>query len=297
MREGTATPRSSWRLRANAKINLGLWVGPRDARGYHPVRTLMQTIGLADTIDIEVADHYQLQAPKITGDPEGNLITKAYRMGQQYAPGQVPSVAVVCCKHIPTGAGLGGGSADAAAMLRWIHEVAPQTHLAGEAAQLGMDVPFLLEGGTAIAEGYGEQVRFLPALPTWGVLLAFPNVSISTARAYQAFDELPAANDGSDNDPEMWVRALRQDAPVPAFYNALERAAWAIEPAVHAFKERLQQLTGLIWTLSGSGSAYFTLHRDLELLQRAHRTLRKHGIPWTQVTQFAPAVPVKEWTS
>ncbi len=261
---------------------------PRDARGYHPVRTLMQTVALCDRIDIRPARRYRLTIPQVYGDPERNLITRAYRLGREIAR-DLPVVSIACVKNIPAGAGLGGGSADGAAVLRWVQACSPLSDAASHAHQLGMDVPFLVRGGTAAAAGYGEQLQFLAPLPPWPVLLASPGFGVPTDQAYRAFDQLPPAFAKMPSLDQL-AREVRGGQVPPDLFNGLERAAWAVRPALRAFKETLERSTGLSWFLSGSGSVYFSLNRDREILAAARRVLRRQGIPWTEVTHFVPSV-------
>ncbi|WP_274532444.1 4-(cytidine 5'-diphospho)-2-C-methyl-D-erythritol kinase [Sulfobacillus thermosulfidooxidans] len=273
------TQPDTWRLKAYAKINLGLWVEPRDARGYHPVRSLMQTIQFFDQIEIRRASAYHVDMLKGPGLPSAhpvslpvhdNLVTKAYRLVRSLDKA-VPTVHIRVRKYIPMGAGLGGGSADAASILRWAGQFMSAPLPAKDAAVLGMDVPFLVQGGTAKASGYGEEVEHLPPLRDWYVLLVSPNFGLSTRRVYEAFDALNLAHRPGHTLEEI-VEALRQGILPDNLFNALEPAAWTVNPALQSLKETLTSLTSKPWFLTGSGSTYFTLLRDRdEALAIEHR--------------------------
>jgi 4-diphosphocytidyl-2-C-methyl-D-erythritol kinase len=245
----------------------------------------MQTITLADGLDLRQSGVYELEAPAVTGACRDNLISKAFTAVRRLAP-EIPLVHVALEKNIPQGAGLGGGSADAAAILRWAEMLSPQCRAEDAAAGLGMDVPFLMRGGTAIAGGYGEKVRFLEPLPPWGVILAFPAIPASTAAVYRAFDLSDPAGAGEARLDAV-LEDLRAGRVPSALFNGLERAAQAAVPALESFKRKLQELSQMPWFLSGSGSVYYSLNMDSLFLAQIANTLRSCGIPWVCVSQFS----------
>jgi 4-diphosphocytidyl-2-C-methyl-D-erythritol kinase len=222
-----------------AKINLFLAVGPRDERGYHPLRTEFQALGLFDYLEIEPAseDAFACASPEV---PEENTVTRAWRLVREIA--ELPPMKVRLVKGIPAQSGLGGGSSDAAGFLRATNLVAPhppsEAELRQVARTVGADVPFFLVGGRARAEGYGERLQPLPdPEPAWYVV-ARPRVSCST--------------------PEMFARLDEQDYAWRDFadelYNDFERVA----PCESLdLIERLQALGAEGAGLSGSGSATF----------------------------------------
>jgi len=229
---------------AYAKLNLTLRVGAPDHRRYHPLRSIFQTIDWSDTVEVEVGGPARVEffGAEI---PAENTVTKALRLVSEIAP--LAPLRVTVTKRIPAESGLGGGSSDAAALLRIVqrlHPGLPPAELAGIAAAVGADVPFFLTGGRALAEGYGERLTPLPdpgpslSGPAWFVVIR-PPVGCGTVSMYQALD---AAR------PHAEPLA---DAPIGT--NDFESVAPDVCRAViHTLRSH-----GLPAGLSGSGSAVF----------------------------------------
>lgn len=202
------------RVKCPAKINTFLAVGPPDVTGYHPLRTIFQAIDLCDELEIEPAD-----VTTISCDwdalPADNTLSKALRLFSEIA--NVPPLAIHLTKRIPAESGLGGGSSDAAGLLRALELLCPGTphdHVEMIAASVGADVPFYLVGGRARAEGYGEKLTALPDLPVETVLIARPPTGAATAGAYAALDKIerpfaewPACDSETYNDFERVASA------------------------------------------------------------------------------------------
>jgi 4-diphosphocytidyl-2-C-methyl-D-erythritol kinase len=216
-------------LMAHAKLTWFLEVTGRRDDGYHEIRSEMTTIALHDMLFLdETGDHLQVLSPFSTPVPvdETNLVARALRLVQRRAGVRVE-------KYIPVGGGLGGGSADAAAILRWAGGVSPDVALT-----LGGDVPFCQLGGRALVEGVGEMLT--PQLyERRDVTLIVPDFGVSTAACYHAYDELYA--DG-------W----RPDGP-----NALEVPAGKVEPRLKSTLAWLRAQLGPQVQLAGSGSSMF----------------------------------------
>lgn len=229
-REGSAAPGRRWaRLEAPAKLTLSLRVtGVRDD-GYHLIDAEMVTVDLADTLEIGPGD--RLEVVGATGAPvpaDGtNLVSRALRAVDRRA-------AVRLVKRIPSGAGMGGGSADAAAVLRW----AGCEDLA-LAARLGGDVPFCLVGGRARVGGIGERVEVVPLGGLEGApfTLLTPPFGVPTAAVYKEWDRL--------------------GGPLGDHCNDLEPAALAVEPRLAHWRDELGEATGRTPLLAGSGSTWF----------------------------------------
>jgi 4-diphosphocytidyl-2-C-methyl-D-erythritol kinase len=220
------------RLLAPAKLTLSLAVTGNRSDGYHLLRAEMVSLSLSDELTItEGATGLTFAAEPGTraeslADGGDNLITRALA-----AVGRRAAVHVV--KRIPLGGGLGGGSTDAAAVLRW----AGNTNL-DVALALGSDVPFSVVGGRALVEGTGEKVTPL-AFERRRFLLLIPPFGVNTALVYAAWDEL-----ATEHPPEEEG-------------NALTRAALTVEPRLVRWREALRDLTGLQPILAGSGSTWF----------------------------------------
>ena len=234
---------------APAKVNLALGVGPPDGSGYHPLDSVVQTISLLDTLTVEEADREELV---VDGDaPAGPDNLVAVALGAMRRRADIPSLRVVLEKRIPSEAGLGGGSADAAAVLRAARLWAPDVDIVDVAAEVGSDVPALVLGGTVSMTGRGESVDRLE--PVVGVrwLVVVPPFGVPTPAAYQAWDDLG----GPTGDPKDWpatTSAIGRDVR-----NDLEQAAMSVQPALADWLAALSEVAGRRAMVSGSGSAVF----------------------------------------
>ena len=257
--------------RAYAKINLTLDVGARRADGYHDIHSIMQTIALHDTLTVTRTAGVPGVRLEVAGEGSGavpadesNLVHRAAVRLQKAAaargsvPGNQSGLHILLHKRIPSQAGLGGGSSDAAATLLAVNEVLglalSRSRLAEIGAALGADVPFFLTGGTALVEGLGERVSALPPLsPSWFLVVVKPPVGVSTAAAYAALDALPGRMPGSAT--ERWLRGERHPA------NDFEQVIFSACPEVAAAHALLRQTDGAGESFSpllcGSGSCLF----------------------------------------
>ncbi|MFY9234293.1 MAG: 4-(cytidine 5'-diphospho)-2-C-methyl-D-erythritol kinase [Fimbriimonadaceae bacterium] len=173
-----------------AKVNLFLSVGPRDASGYHPVRTIMQAVGLYDTLTISTNTQQTQIRSNWVDLPENNTVAKALRLASEVVP--LPPMDIHIEKRIPAGSGLGGGSSDAAGLMRalqvlWPQKIRPLTYF-GIAVAIGVDVPFFLLGGLGRAEGYGERLTALPDPAEEWIVIGMPEAVSPTKQAYAALD-------------------------------------------------------------------------------------------------------------
>jgi 4-diphosphocytidyl-2-C-methyl-D-erythritol kinase len=250
---------------ACAKINLVLdLLGPRDD-GYTEIATIFQTVGLADEIDVSVGPAAGGVSLAVEGDepcPETENLAYRAAAAHRSLSGSGEAVRVRLTKKIPAGAGLGGGSSDAAAVLRCLERIArPRL---GEAAvldiarRLGADVPYFLHGGLALGTGRGDRIELLEELPRRWVVLARSGGPLSTARVYAASRRALTPR----TDPLNILRfqsQLREDrgGPLP-LANGLQAAAVSLRPELEHLLDRLVASGGQA-LLSGSGSAVFGL--------------------------------------
>ncbi|MGA0063822.1 MAG: 4-(cytidine 5'-diphospho)-2-C-methyl-D-erythritol kinase [Ilumatobacteraceae bacterium] len=215
-------------VRAPAKLTLSLRVTAVRADGFHEIDAEMVTLDFGDELRIDPAgDSLTVDGPFATGigNDDSNLVSRALRLAGRRA-------GVHLTKNVPHGAGLGGGSADAAAVLRW----AGYDDLAG-ASRLGADVPFCMVGGRARVTGIGEIITPLEFVPL-DVTLVVPPLVVSTPAVYRAWDSLPTGSRSGER-------------------NDLEAAACAVEPRLTAWKARITAECGATPTLAGSGSTWF----------------------------------------
>lgn len=273
------------RLHAPAKVNLFLRVHDRREDGFHEIDTLFQAIGLADVLEVSVEpgrggeDDLALHVSGADlGTPDRNLAWRAARAFLTETGADV-RVQVDLEKRIPAGAGLGGGSSDAAAVLRALDALLPgrlsPPSLLRLGADLGSDVPFFLGGSPlAMAKGRGELLEPLRPLPVRDVVVVMPPVHVSTAWAYQALDETRPDRPG--------VRPHVHPAPRPASWahvaalagNDFEDVVLADRPEVAASLEALRAAGASVALLSGSGGACFGIFPDAATGERVARVLR-----------------------
>lgn len=282
-----------WILRAFAKINLGLAVGPRDATGYHPLDTVFAQVGLFDRLTVERSQSWDLAVPgyEALADAPDNSVRAAQQLLAAQDPSWPRAWRIRLKKNIPLGAGLAGGSADAAAFLQFAQSQRPSLKgvLPALALKLGRDVPFCLTGGIARGEGYGERLTpfFAPGLSDWRVLLLNPGRPLATASVYRAFDRL--AVPGAMADIAAVAAAIRAGQIPDRLDNGLEQAAFLVDGQLEAFKARLIALAdGESCWLSGSGATYYMILNDPNRCQWLDRRMRANGVPYVKMTTFGP---------
>ncbi|MGI9585643.1 MAG: 4-(cytidine 5'-diphospho)-2-C-methyl-D-erythritol kinase [Acidimicrobiia bacterium] len=250
------------RALAYAKINLALAVFPAAADGMHPIRGIFQSIALADTVDISMAREDSVtvsndEAP----DDTSNLAWVAFDAARRSARvGQTAAITIT--KRIPAGAGLGGGSADAAAALGLtaerfgidddtVHDIAQS---------IGSDVPFALSGGTSLVEGRGERLTPMKPLDEFALAVVVPPFLLATADVYQRWDALGSPEGKAILDSDL-PPSLRGGLPVR---NDLYPAAVSLDPRVGDWRGELESLWGTAVAMTGSGSALFSFFGSLD---------------------------------
>ena len=260
--------REVW-LRAFAKVNYALDVLGLRGDGYHEISTVMQSISLADEVQLRRAAggfDLSLEPEEVKiGSQERNTTYLAWKALQGLAGEELP-VKVTLRKEIPAGAGLGGGSANAAAVLVGLNELfglgLRVDELCGIGARIGADVPFCISGGTALGEGIGEILTPLPSPPAHRLVVAKPLRSADTAGMYRAYDETETE---SMRSVEPVVSALRSGSlPVlaAAVGNDLAPVTRGFIPEVATLERTLLASGALGASMSGSGTAVYGIFDD-----------------------------------
>jgi len=267
------------RLKAFAKVNYALDVLGLRADGYHEVSTVMQSISLADEVELcRIAGGFDisLEPEEVEiGPQERNTTYLAWKALQRLTGKDLP-MKVTLRKEIPAGAGLGGGSADAAAVLVGLNELfglgLRVDELRGIGATIGADVPFCISGGTAMGEGVGEILTPLPAPPAHHLVVAKPSGSANTGKIYHALDK---ARTKSTHSVEPVVSALRSGS-LPALAasvgNGLTPVTRGIIPEVARLERTLLATGALGASMSGSGTAVYGIFDDAEAAGGAQDT-------------------------
>ncbi len=260
------------RVEAWAKVNLDLRILAREASGFHQLETIFQRISLADDVDVHITPGTGIALrcdPPVDVPDVQNLAWRAAAVYRDAAhwPDASQRIAITLAKRIPTGAGLGGGSADAGAVLRVLNALNPTPlplpQLLAMAATLGADVPFLTaEAASALAWGRGERLLALPALPARDVHLATFSTGVNTAAAYGALAAARDAGTVSSHGAGLHsVDSLRDWTQLAATScNDFERPVFALRPDVARVFHQWRDVAPLaLVRMSGSGATVFAI--------------------------------------
>ena len=269
--------------KAYAKINLGLKVLGRRPDGYHEILSVAQCVDLADVLYFEFASSDQLTCSldSLSMGPD-NLVRRAVDAFRAQLDHPAQSFRIHLEKNIPIGAGLGGGSADAAAALRALNRLYDQpfsnADLRQIAATLGSDIPFLVEGGTALLRGRGEILEDLNWEGAVSYVLAFPEVEVSTAWAYEQLGSILtestpyfnfiASLSGGCVDHDRLFEVLEND-----FTPAVDRTY----PIVADLRSQLDRVGARATSMSGSGSTVYGIFDDRKTASQAQSALQRQG--------------------
>lgn len=271
------------RLRALAKINLGLDVVRRREDGYHEVRMIMQTVNLYDQILMT-----KTREPGINIETnlfylpvnENNLVHKAAKLLMDEF-GITQGISVDLKKRIPVAAGMAGGSSDAAAVLYGVNRMfnlgLSRKQLMERGVKIGADVPYCIMRGTALAEGIGEKLTPLPAMPKCYVLIAKPGISVSTKFVYENLH----ANELKHHAPiDRQVEAIKAGdlrEAARCMENVLETVTLPQYPAISEIRDRMLEAGALNAMMSGSGPTVFGLFDNMVTARRAYDLVRDNS--------------------
>jgi 4-diphosphocytidyl-2-C-methyl-D-erythritol kinase len=268
------------RVRALAKINLDLRVLGKRSDGFHELRTVFQTISLGDTLEIAYTPSRKT-AISLVDDLKiaDNLVVRAARLAME-AMRATGRIEMRLTKRIPMGAGLGGGSSDAAAVLLALPALVGRTlghnpdlpKLCAIGEQLGSDVPFFLLGGTAVGIGRGSEVFPLPDAPAQQGILVAPGIHVDTARAYR--DLSPRLTTELQQNKIVSFQSVTWDTgSLASVRNDFESVVFEQHRKLATLKKRLVRAGATVALMTGSGSALFGLFPDGDGISRARELL------------------------
>lgn len=242
----------------NCKLNIGLYITSKRADGYHNLETIFYPVaGLKDVLEVVPADatDIALHGKTVAGDKHDNLVWKAYQLLMQDFPA-LPVLSIHLLKNIPMGAGMGGGSADGAFMIKLLNDYC-RLGLSNEAMrdyalQLGSDCPFFIENTPQFATGRGEEMQSVAIdLSAYSIQLVCPQVHVSTAAAFKMITPRPAPFDLRklpELPIEQWKDVVSNDFEAPVF---------AQHPELATIKGQLYAQGAVYAAMSGSGSTVF----------------------------------------
>ena len=271
-------------LKALAKINLGLDVVRRREDGYHEVRMVMQTIHLFDRVNIEKTSELGIKIKtNLSYLPvnENNLIYKAGKLLMDEFDIR-EGLSVDLDKRIPVAAGMAGGSTDAAAMLYGMNKMfglgLSMQELKDRGVKIGADVPYCLMRGTALAEGIGEKLKSLPPMIKCPVLIAKPQISVSTKFVYENLKL-----DENTNHPDIDrlikdIKAKDLQGVCDHMGNILETVTIPNYPVIAEIKKNMIENGATGAMMSGSGPTVFGLFDDAEKAKQAYKAMKKSGL-------------------
>ncbi|MDH5762061.1 MAG: 4-(cytidine 5'-diphospho)-2-C-methyl-D-erythritol kinase [Nitrospinota bacterium] len=267
-----------------AKINLGLFILGKRPDGYHDLETLFQMVSLYDTVELESRDHgieLVCNHPEVpTG--ESNLMIRAARLLQEKFPGRDGmGCRMTLTKTIPMGAGLGGGSGNAAGVLMglnrlWDLQLKP-AELSEMAARLGSDIPFFLCAPAALGEGRGERLTPLQPTKKFYVILVFPRVSLATAEVYKALNFDLTLSSKNINILREFFSQSNISSLGAHLHNDLEPVVIDRLPVARSIKDKLRSLHAAGTLVSGSGSTVFGIFEDARVAEQAFVRLREEA--------------------
>lgn len=268
--------------KAFAKLNLYLGIHGLREDGYHELETVFQAIDLCDLVSVSV--HHQggislrCNLPYLPTDNR-NLAVKAAEAFFRVSGVENTGLNINIKKIIPVGAGMAGGSTDAACVLQLLNRAFGMPlcdkKLAETALTLGADVPFCLRGGTALAKGVGEKLQVLKPMPQCWFVVAKPNFSVSTKDAFQLYDRQPAEHYPASLTLLEGLERGDLQAVAGNLYNALEAPVGGQKPLIFHLRDSLLQSGALGARMTGSGSAVFGVFETQEQAQQAAAKMKR----------------------
>lgn len=267
------------------KINLFLDIKSKRKDGYHLIESLFHTIDLFDIIKIEENKEFKISTSgkyKLNDNEEGNIVAKIFYHFKNEI-GLKKNYKINIEKNIPTGAGLGGGSSNAATMIKFFLEelnINPDIRLIESFSKFGADIPFFIKGGLSWVSGIGEKIESFDFTLPYKIILIFPNINVSTKLAYSKFTE----NDFNKSDI-FYIKNLLDNFAIKKTeinfedlyshtYNIFEKNVFNIEPKIKEYKEKAENEIKRKICMSGSGSSLFALYDKDENIDEDYNKLK-----------------------
>lgn len=271
------------REKAYAKINLTLDILGKRPDGYHDLKSIMQTVSLHDVVELDIGTgkDWELHCegnPDVPCDPR-NLAWKAARLYCDAVGKDPDGLTIRIEKHIPSGAGMAGGSADAAAVLRGLNRyfgnLMTEEELAELSARIGSDIPFCVLGGTVMCEGRGEIMRRIKPCPGCVILGCKPEFSISTPVLFHEIDSVEIYAHPDNDAMEAAIEAGDMERIASLIYNVFDPVVSRVRPEIGHIKGICREHGALAAQMTGSGSVVFALMPDMDAAEKAMEVLKK----------------------
>ena len=270
------------KIKAAAKINLGLDVLGLREDGYHEVRMIMQSLRLHDEIDMSIllggnGIKFTTDADFLPTDQSNLAVKAAALLVEEFS--LKGEIRINLKKNIPVAAGLAGGSTDAAAVLRGLNRLyhlgLSTDELMERGVKIGADVPFCIMGGTALSEGIGEKLTSIPSMPDCAILLAKPSFGVSTKKVYENYDAL---KDVIHPNIDLLINKLEEKNMTDLAQNmgnVLENVTGGIYPEIADIENKMRREGAINAMMSGSGPTVFGIYENKKDALRAKSVLRR----------------------
>jgi len=270
------------KVKAFAKINLGLQVLGKRPNGFHEINTVFVRTSFYDELSFNLSDSLSVRCSVDLGiAQESNLVYKAADLLRNHVNNSSLGADIFISKNIPSGAGLGGGSSDAASTLLTLRELwnvkISDEELSNIALSLGSDVPYFLQSGTATGLGQGEKLEYFDYALPYTTVLIFPGIHVSTAKAYQSL------NRGNKDYPlidfrDILLKSIENNKILKnGIINDFEAAVFNSHPELAAIKHQLYADGAILSLMSGSGSTIFGLFEDRSSATAATKSLNEYN--------------------
>lgn len=272
-------------LKAYAKINVGLRITGQRDDGYHSIKTLYQTVNIYDEVKLNLKDEqgvtFNWQGEKVP-DGDDNICSKAATSFFEFI-GEEKGVNIELEKTLPVGSGLGGGSSDAACVIRGLNKLLDTKlsikNMEDIASELGADIPFFIRGGCQYAEGIGDELSPGELSEEWVLLLIVPDIHIDTSWAYEGIHPLSLTR--NINDVNLASFPHNGDAKNrKMFRNDFEPLVFSKYPEIGDIKKSLLKSEAEFASLSGSGSAVFGFYETTEKAEKAMKLVSREHKSW-----------------